>query len=177
VTPAVSARPFLDPARTVRDVIVTHPHMDHIASLPIYVDDLFGELEQPIRIHATQEVIDLLERDVFNDNVYPRFAELRTNVGRDAVRALRSGERIRRGHLQVTAVTSITLCPRWACSSLTADRGGLQFRHGGNGRIWKMINRHTSRRPFHRSFVPQLNAPTRRGLEAFDAGNAQQRVD
>jgi glyoxylase-like metal-dependent hydrolase (beta-lactamase superfamily II) len=31
--------------RTVRDVIVTHPHMDHIASLPIFVDDLFGELE------------------------------------------------------------------------------------------------------------------------------------
>ncbi len=67
--------------RTVRDVIVTHPHMDHIASLPIYVDDLFGELEQPIRIHATQEVIDLLERDVFNDNVYPRFAELKNERG------------------------------------------------------------------------------------------------
>ena len=67
--------------RTVRDVIVTHPHMDHIASLPIFVDDLFGELEQPIRIHATQEVIDLLERDVFNDNVYPRFAELKNERG------------------------------------------------------------------------------------------------
>ena len=73
----------LSPAqrRTVRDVIVTHPHMDHIASLPIFVDDLFGELEQPIRIHATQEVIDLLERDVFNDNVYPRFAELKNERG------------------------------------------------------------------------------------------------
>jgi cAMP phosphodiesterase len=68
--------------RTVRDVIVTHPHMDHIASLPIFVDDLFGELESPIRIHATQEVIDLLERDVFNDNVYPRFAELNNQHGR-----------------------------------------------------------------------------------------------
>jgi len=66
---------------TVRDVIVTHPHMDHIASLPIFVDDLFGELTEPVRIHGTQEVIDLLERDVFNDNVYPRFAELRNEHG------------------------------------------------------------------------------------------------
>ena len=24
----------------VRDIIVTHPHMDHVASLPIFVDDL-----------------------------------------------------------------------------------------------------------------------------------------
>jgi cAMP phosphodiesterase len=71
-----------DQRRTVRDVIVTHPHMDHIASLPIFVDDLFGELEQPIRIHATHEVIDLLKRDVFNDNVYPRFDQLKNERGR-----------------------------------------------------------------------------------------------
>ena len=68
--------------RTVRDVIVTHPHMDHIASLPIFVDDLFGELEKPIRIYATQEVIDLLKLDVFNDVVYPRFDELKNQNGR-----------------------------------------------------------------------------------------------
>jgi cAMP phosphodiesterase len=67
--------------RTVRDVIVTHPHMDHIASLPIFVDDLFGELEQPIRIYATAEVIDLLKLDVFNDVVYPKFDELKNHNG------------------------------------------------------------------------------------------------
>ena len=66
---------------TVRDIIVTHPHLDHIATLPIYIDDLFGFLETPIRIHATQEVIDLLERDVFNWTVYPRFSELRNERG------------------------------------------------------------------------------------------------
>src|SRR6476619_6630338 len=54
----------------VRDIIVTHPHMDHIASLPIFIDDLFETLESPIRVHATEEVIGLLERDVFNWNVY-----------------------------------------------------------------------------------------------------------
>jgi ribonuclease BN (tRNA processing enzyme) len=67
--------------RTVRDVIVTHPHMDHIASLPIFVDDLFGELEQPIRIYATAEVIGLLKLDVFNDVVYPKFDELKNQYG------------------------------------------------------------------------------------------------
>ena len=25
----------------VRDIIVTHPHMDHVASLPIFIDDLY----------------------------------------------------------------------------------------------------------------------------------------
>ena len=91
--------------QTVRDIIVTHPHMDHIASLPIFVDDLFGELTEPIRIHATREVIDLLERDVFNDNVYPRFAELKNQHG--AVMKyvpLTPGEQTTIAHLKVTAI-------------------------------------------------------------------------
>ena len=65
----------------VRDIIVTHPHMDHIASLPIFIDDLYPTLKEPLRIYATQEVIDLLERDVFNWNVYPRFSDLKNDYG------------------------------------------------------------------------------------------------
>lgn len=71
-----------DPQRElVRDIIVTHPHMDHIACLPIFIDDLFASLKEPIRVHATQEVIGLLERDVFNWNVYPRFSDLTNDYG------------------------------------------------------------------------------------------------
>jgi len=65
----------------VRDIIVTHPHMDHIASLPIFIDDLYPTLKEPVRVYATAEVIALLERDVFNWNVYPRFSELRNDFG------------------------------------------------------------------------------------------------
>jgi len=65
----------------VRDIIVTHPHMDHIASLPIFVDDLYPSLQEPLRVYATQEVVDLLERDVFNWNVYPRFSDLKNDYG------------------------------------------------------------------------------------------------
>jgi cAMP phosphodiesterase len=70
-----------DQRETVRDIIVTHPHMDHIASLPIFIDDLYPSLTQPVRIHATPEVIALLERDVFNWNVYPRFSDLKNDYG------------------------------------------------------------------------------------------------
>jgi len=66
---------------TVKDIIVTHPHMDHIASLPIFIDDLYPTLKQPMRVHATEEVIKLLERDIFNWNVYPRFSDLKNDYG------------------------------------------------------------------------------------------------
>ena len=62
--------------RNLRDVVLTHAHLDHIAGLPLFVDDLFATLDQPVRIHALPEVIDVLERDVFNWSVFPRFSEL-----------------------------------------------------------------------------------------------------
>ncbi len=65
----------------VKDIIVTHPHMDHVASLPIFIDDLYPSLQQPMRVHATQEVIQLLERDIFNWNLYPRFSDLKNDYG------------------------------------------------------------------------------------------------
>jgi len=65
----------------VKDIIITHPHMDHVASLPIFIDDLYPNLQQPMRVYATAEVIELLERDVFNWNVYPRFSDLKNDYG------------------------------------------------------------------------------------------------
>jgi ribonuclease BN (tRNA processing enzyme) len=90
---------------SVRDVVITHPHIDHIASLPIFIDDLFAKLKKPVRVHATEEVIEILERDVFNWAVYPRFSELKNDYGSvmEYV-SFREGEEFSIGHLKLTAV-------------------------------------------------------------------------
>lgn len=66
----------------VRDIVLTHAHLDHIAGLPLFIDDLFSVLTEPVRIHASQEVIDILEEHVFNWHVYPRFSELTNQHGK-----------------------------------------------------------------------------------------------
>ncbi|MBA2379648.1 MAG: 3',5'-cyclic-nucleotide phosphodiesterase [Blastocatellia bacterium] len=66
---------------SVRDVVITHAHLDHIAGLPLFIDDLFSQLESPVVVYAIQDVIDILERDVFNWSVYPRFSELTNQHG------------------------------------------------------------------------------------------------
>jgi cAMP phosphodiesterase len=79
--------------------------MDHIATLPIFIDDLFGSLREPVRIHATEEVIGLLERDIFNGTVYPPFHNFRneyTSVMEFV--PFRAGEEFVVAHLKVRAV-------------------------------------------------------------------------
>lgn len=67
--------------KQIRDVILTHAHLDHIAGLPLYIDDLFATLDAPVRVHATAEVIEILDRDIFNWTIYPRFSELENDFG------------------------------------------------------------------------------------------------
>ena len=96
----------------VRDIIVTHPHMDHIASLPIFIDDLFETLKSPVRVYATPEVIGLLERDIFNWNVYPRFSELKNEYGPVMEYVpIPAGKEFKVAHLTVRAVAVNHIVP------------------------------------------------------------------
>lgn len=65
----------------VRDVVLTHAHLDHIAGLPLFIDDHFSTLTEPVTVHCTPAVVEILERDVFNWSVYPRFSELSNGSG------------------------------------------------------------------------------------------------
>jgi ribonuclease BN (tRNA processing enzyme) len=65
----------------IRHVVLTHAHLDHIAGLPLFLDDLFATLTEPVKIYAERAVIEILERDIFNWDIYPRFSELSNENG------------------------------------------------------------------------------------------------
>ncbi|PWT90693.1 MAG: hypothetical protein C5B55_09355 [Blastocatellia bacterium] len=127
---------------TVRDIIVTHPHMDHIASLPIFIDDLYPSLKEPMRIHATKEVIELLERDVFNWNVYPRFSDLQNDYGpvMEYVPIPEDG-RCKVAHLDVVAIPVNHIVPTVGLI-VSDDRVSIAFSSdtAETDEFWKVLN-------------------------------------
>jgi ribonuclease BN (tRNA processing enzyme) len=127
----------------VRDVIVTHPHMDHVATLPIFIDDLFGFLEEPVRVHATAEVCALLERDVFNGTVYPPFQHF--DNGRTRVMQFvpfEEGEEFPVAHLWVQAVAVSHIVPTVGLVLSDGERTvGFSSDTSATEEFWHMVNR------------------------------------
>jgi cAMP phosphodiesterase len=67
----------LEAQRLVRQVIVTHSHSDHIASLPVFIAEAFPFLQEPFHIFGTREVIASLKEHIFNDEIWPDFHQIK----------------------------------------------------------------------------------------------------
>ena len=89
----------------IRDIVLTHAHLDHIAGLPLFIDDLFSTLTEPITVYGPGSVIETLERDVFNWSVYPRFSELANSHGPVLeYKVFDSGENLKIRHLSFRSI-------------------------------------------------------------------------
>jgi len=66
----------------VRHVVLTHEHVDHIASLPILLENVYQPGSDCVELLACSDVLDFIHRDVFNGRVWPDFFALSNDVDR-----------------------------------------------------------------------------------------------
>ena len=70
----------LEEQARVRSIIVTHSHLDHVASLPFLVENVFSRTPGPIEIVAPKDVAALLRDHLFNDAIWPDFTRIPTHL-------------------------------------------------------------------------------------------------
>ncbi len=68
----------LDELRQIRDIYITHSHLDHVGGIPLLVDTIFDVLDTPLTIHALPETIDALDKHMFNNVLWPDFTAIPT---------------------------------------------------------------------------------------------------
>src|SRR5262249_7263822 len=54
----------------IRLIVITHTHLDHTTSLPLFLTDLLGELREPIKIYATSSDYEAIRQHLFNPQVW-----------------------------------------------------------------------------------------------------------
>ncbi|SDO25942.1 3',5'-cyclic-nucleotide phosphodiesterase [Vreelandella arcis] len=66
---------------SIINVLLTHAHIDHIASLPLLVDTQFEALveqKRSLSVFALPDVLEKLKRHIFNEHIWPDFTRLPT---------------------------------------------------------------------------------------------------
>src|SRR5262249_45009663 len=97
-TPAEQAR--------IRHVFLTHTHIDHIATLPIFLDMAFHTTGAGVNVYGTAPVLDCLRRDIFNDRVWPDLVRLsESRAPYLTLHTLTPGRSVRVDGLELTPVT------------------------------------------------------------------------
>ena len=69
---------FAPPAEQarVRYVLLTHAHIDHVAGLPVFIDNVYQLSAEPPTVLGTPATLAALRSHVFNDTLMPDFVEL-----------------------------------------------------------------------------------------------------
>jgi cAMP phosphodiesterase len=126
----------------IQDVFLSHPHIDHIASLPIFLDNVYRPAPECPTIYASRATIDSLCRDFFNDRVWPdlfRLSQSETPFLR--MQELESCQTIRAGKYQVTPVELTHVIPTFG---FIVNDGEGSFAvvsdTSPTEEIWKVIN-------------------------------------
>jgi ribonuclease BN (tRNA processing enzyme) len=59
----------------IKHLLLSHSHIDHIASLPIFLENVYGE-PHVVTVHGSEWLLNCLQSDMFNDRIWPDFIRI-----------------------------------------------------------------------------------------------------
>lgn len=132
---------------TVDHVLLTHSHLDHVASLPLMLDAVaafrLAAGAQPVSVHALPGTISALQTHVFNNLIWPDFAAI-PSVETPLMRfvPITVGERLSVGGKQIEVLPAVHTVP--AVGFAVDSPSGHWIFSGDTERnpaFWQRVNR------------------------------------
>lgn len=127
----------------IKHILLSHTHLDHIASLPIFVENAYEAKRDCVTVYASSDVLDCLQRDIFNNRVWPDFIALSP---KDApflkLSQLEPGVTVEVAGLQITPIAVNHVVP--TLGFIVADEDSAVIIVSDTGpteEIWKAANK------------------------------------
>lgn len=77
---AITRALTIDEQRKIRHVLISHTHMDHTATLPFLIENIFGTHPEPVSIYCAKQVMGAVRRHLFNNDTWPDFTRIPDHV-------------------------------------------------------------------------------------------------
>lgn len=125
----------------IRHVLITHSHMDHVASLPSFLENSYHPNLETVTVYGLPETLGALQKHLFNDVIWPDFARIKIN-GKSLLRwqSIVPNEPFITNGLEVTAVRVNHIVP--TCGFIVTDQRSTLIFGGDSGpsQIWDTVN-------------------------------------
>ncbi|HXV82420.1 MAG TPA: 3',5'-cyclic-nucleotide phosphodiesterase [Candidatus Binatia bacterium] len=130
----------------IKDILITHIHLDHVMALGTLADNLYGKCKVPINVWSIGRVIDGLAKSLFNDRVWPDFTRITGPTQPVPVlrlRSLREGKATRVGGHTITAIGVGHVVPTVAFLVESKSKALLHIGDTGpTEKIWSFARKH-----------------------------------
>jgi ribonuclease BN (tRNA processing enzyme) len=77
---AITRALTIDEQRKIRHILISHTHMDHTATLPFLIENIFGTHPEPVSIYCAKQVLGAVRRHLFNNDTWPDFTRIPDHV-------------------------------------------------------------------------------------------------
>jgi ribonuclease BN (tRNA processing enzyme) len=126
----------------VRHVLLSHTHMDHLASLPIFVENAYEGKAECVTLHASRNVLECCQEHLFNQKIWPDFIAL-SQGERPFLRLspFEAGETRELDGVRITAVALDHVVPTVGFL-IADDHSAVAFISdtGPTDEIWRQVN-------------------------------------
>jgi len=136
----------LSAQQKIKDILITHIHLDHVMALATLADNLYGKCKVPINVWSVRRVIDGLAKSFFNNQVWPDFTRITGPAQRVPVlrlRRLREGKAIKIGDYSITAIRVGHVVPTVAF--FVQSKANTLLHVGDTGpteKVWSFARKH-----------------------------------
>jgi ribonuclease BN (tRNA processing enzyme) len=126
----------------VRHVLISHSHIDHLASPPVFLENVYRSGPDCVTVHAGEAVLDSLQCDLFNDRVWPDFINLSPTAPFLRLSKLEEGRLVELEGLRITPVAVNHVVPTFGFL-VEDDRSAVVIPTdtGPTDAIWQYANR------------------------------------
>ncbi len=126
----------------INHVLISHTHIDHTATLPIFLENAYEAKADCVTVHGSDAVLKSLQDDIFNDRTWPDFVALSEgNAPFLKLERLEPGRPVMLDGLKITPVEVNHVVPTLGFL-IESDTAGVLIASdtGPTDKLWEIAN-------------------------------------